>query len=144
MKKTIITASLLLAALMFQNCSGSEKKVENAAENVAEAQEDLNKAEQKFDEEWANFRMESEQKIKENEVEIEKCREKAKSDKSYSQKHKEKIDELEKKNVELKDKIETYNSTKTKDNWAEFKREFNHDMNELGTALKDFGKNNEN
>jgi uncharacterized protein YeaO (DUF488 family) len=31
---------------------------------------------------------------------------------------------------------------KTQSDWEEFKREYNHDMEELGAALKDFRVNN--
>jgi hypothetical protein len=49
---------------------------------------------------------------------------------------------LEKKNDELRKKLDNCDATKT-DNWTSFKEEFYHDMNELGQAIKDIGVNNE-
>ena len=45
------------------------------------------------------------------------------------------IDDLEQKNINMRKKIEEYQET-GKDKWEAFKVEFNHDMDELGTALK--------
>ena len=44
------------------------------------------------------------------------------------------IDTLEKQNNDLKTKIETYDQSQS--NWESFKREFNHDMDELGKSFE--------
>jgi hypothetical protein len=41
----------------------------------------------------------------------------------------------------MKDKMNGYKA-EGKDKWENFKTEFNHDMDELGNALSDLGKNN--
>ena len=49
--------------------------------------------------------------------------------------------DLENKNTELKNKLNEYKEVST-DKWAIFKKEFDHDMNELGEALKNLTSNN--
>lgn len=51
------------------------------------------------------------------------------------------INDLERKNDDLKAKISTYKDN-SKDAWESFKREFSHDMEELGESLKDLSENN--
>jgi F0F1-type ATP synthase membrane subunit b/b' len=51
----------------------------------------------------------------------------------------EKLEELEKKNNELKNKLADYQDD-GQDKWTSFKNEFNHDMNELGKAFKGLTK----
>ena len=47
-----------------------------------------------------------------------------------------KIDELEKRNAALRVKLFGYEKTNT--DWASFKRDFNHDMDDLHNAFHDF------
>lgn len=51
------------------------------------------------------------------------------------------VNDLERKNQSLKDRINDYKADGNA-NWDEFKREFNHDMDRLGEALKDMTQNN--
>lgn len=144
MKKKIFILALAgaLSGSVFTACNSPEKRVENAAENVADAREDLAKAEQEFAEEWEKFRMESEMQIQNNDNEIAEYRDMETKDKTWGNKNRERIDELEAKNKALKDKINNYDAEKRRDNWESFKAEFKHDMDELGAALKDFGRDN--
>jgi len=48
---------------------------------------------------------------------------------------------LRKKNKRLKEKLDSYKNDADSD-WHSFKREFNHDMDELGHSLKDFTVDN--
>lgn len=143
-KFIILALSGLMAGAVLSSCSGSsENKVENAAENVNQAQKDLEDAERKYAEEWDKFQAESDQRIIANETEIANYREREKADKQFSKKYKESVDQLEAKNAEMKAKMQN-GKEKSKDNWEEFKREWNHDMDELGAAIKDIGKDNKN
>jgi len=54
-----------------------------------------------------------------------------------------KIEELEQKNKDIEAKVETYKNDRSSD-WESIKREYNHDINELGKALKDMTVNNKN
>lgn len=51
------------------------------------------------------------------------------------------IDTIEQKNKNLKIKMDSYKNDVDSD-WQSFKREFSHDMDELGKSLKDFTVNN--
>jgi len=146
MKQTcsVLALTMMMVGGFLAGCeSSSEKKIENAADNVIEAQKDLDAAEKAYAEEWEKFRLETEQRIASNENEILTYREREKTDKEFSKKYRETIDRLEAKNEEMKEKMRNAREN-TKDNWEEFKREFNHDMDELGTALKDLTRDNKN
>ncbi|MBK7408934.1 MAG: hypothetical protein IPJ40_13250 [Saprospirales bacterium] len=52
------------------------------------------------------------------------------------------IETLEQKNRDLRTKMANYEQNQS--DWESFKREFNHDMDELGQALKDFTVDNKN
>jgi len=54
--------------------------------------------------------------------------------------YKQRIETLEEQNRDLKVRLDVYE--KNNSDWETFKREFNHDMDELGKALKDFTVDN--
>jgi hypothetical protein len=123
-------------------CNSPSKKVEMASENVTEAKEDLAEAREKYVAEVANFKRVSNDKMNANEVIIENLRAEMKSSKKEIKGDYEKrIEEMQKSNAEMKKRLNDYqDDDQTK--WQEFKTEFNHDMDELGEALKEFGKDN--
>jgi hypothetical protein len=55
--------------------------------------------------------------------------------------YRERIAELKSRNEKAKERLNNYNDN-NHEKWEDFKREFNHDMDELGNALKDFTVNN--
>ena len=94
-------------------------------------------------EEWSVFKSDAEIKIKENEVRIGELKVKMKkSGKTFDAMYDKNIIALEQKNKDLRTKISNYESNQS--DWEAFKREFNHDMDELGQALKDLTVNNKN
>jgi len=89
-------------------------------------------------EEWDVFKNEQELKIKEIELRIAELKEKIskpESGQKIDSIHLEKIIELEQKINIQKAMIKSYESNQT--NWESFKREFDHDMEELGMAFKE-------
>jgi len=48
---------------------------------------------------------------------------------------------FERKNEELRDRLETQ-EREGQEKWENFKKEFNHDIDELGQAIKDLFKDN--
>ena len=58
------------------------------------------------------------------------------SSEKFKAKYENKILTLEQKNIELKKKINEY-QYEGKDNWEEFKLEFNNDMDSIGNAITD-------
>jgi|ERR1043165_1424966 uncharacterized protein len=88
------------------------------------------------------FRKEQLEKIRKNDEKIAELKKaKANTDKAVADAYNKRIDALQKKNAELRTQLTDfkYNS---ESKWEEFKREFNHDMDELGKSLKDLGKDN--
>jgi len=153
MKKTILTlavATALMAGTILTGCQSSDAKVEAAQDKVQDAKQDLKEVQKDANaeavkyasaEEWKTFKMESEVKIHDNEVRIAELKEKMKkSGKALDAVYEEKIDMLEKKNKDLQAKLDAYE--KSQSNWESFKREFNHDMDELGHAFADLAVDN--
>nr|WP_321230182.1 hypothetical protein [uncultured Psychroserpens sp.] len=105
--------------------------------------------------EWDMFKIASEIAIENTEKEIKNLREKiSKTNKNERKKLTKKLDELEQRNIVLKDKLAVRTrkfkenriefNEKAKDREKEFEREFDHDMKELNNALKDLFKDNVN
>jgi len=145
------SVALLFAGVFFSSCQSSaqksdtaEAKVMDAKQDLQEAQKDANIAAQKAvdAEEWKVFKADTELKIKDNDTRIAELKAKMKtSGKKLDAAYVESIDVLEQKNKDLKNRMDAY-SNNTQSDWNSFKREFNHDMDELGKALKDLTVNN--
>ena len=148
MKKTIMTMTVV--ALMTLTTSISygqtvDKKTEKARENVQEAKKEVVKAKMDLKEaqmdsvkEYNLFKQESNAKIKHNEKRIAELKlEYSKLNSEVKVEYQKKLAELEQKNTELNGKLKTYKINEDK-KWKTFKKEFSHDMDELGKALKDF------
>ena len=137
MKKTIFytALSVIIASSIFTSCESKEKKVEDAKQELKEAQRELNA-------EYPTFKTDAETKIADNEKRIAELREKLnKPGKApLDEMRKKRIDELEEKNVVLRSRL--YGYEKERSDWETFKREFNHDMESIGGAFKDLGKDN--
>jgi hypothetical protein len=153
MNKTIITlaiTSMLVAGSVFTSCKSPAQKEDAAQAKVEDAQQDLNAAQDKADaatlkvataEEWKIFKTESEIKIRDNEIRIAELKAKMKKPgKVFDSMYEKRIDALEQQNRDLRLRMETYE--KSQSDWETFKAEFNHDMDELGKALKDLTVDN--
>jgi hypothetical protein len=148
MKKTMIfTAAMsIILTMAFSSCDSNKQKTEEAQANVTEATAQLAKAQLKAEEdsmnlanqeEWNTFKNETEEVIKTHEIRIAFLKKSLKENKPLSSKElSTKIAALEAKNKALKSRLDTYE--KIKGDWVSFKQEFGHDMDQLGTALKDF------
>lgn len=150
MKKVIsnLNSSLAIAVVIvftfLASCNSPAEKVEEAQEDVVEAEQDLTEAQNDYSAEFANFKKESDEKIAENEKKIAEINENmSKEKKSVQDENKEKIAVLEQRNANLKQRISEYKDDGN-EKWQSFKREFNHDMNQLGQSLKDFNHNDKN
>ena len=155
MKKIILTlvvATAFLTGTIFTGCQSSSQKEASARDNLQEAKQDLkdvqkdaNEEAQKLAnaEEWETFKSDAEIIIRNNEIRIADLRVKLnKEGKILDPMYEKKIETLEQQNKDLKRRIEDYE--KSHSDWETFKREFNHDMDELGKALKDIGVDNKN
>jgi chromosome segregation ATPase len=152
MKKTILNISItaFLAASIFTACQSPAEKVDSAKADVKEAKQDL-KAEQKDAnaeaakkaeaEEWRVYKLETEARIKDNDVRIAELRVRLKKPgKVLDPLYAKQIEGLEKRNRALQAKIDAY--VPEQSTWESFKSESKHDMDELGHSLKDFTVDN--
>jgi len=139
-----------MAGTIFTGCQSTAQKQDAAQAKVKDARQDLNEAKKEANaigqemataEEWATFRSESEVKIRDNEVRIAELNVKMKKPgEVFDELYAKKIANLELQNKEMRVRLIAYE--KSQSNWETFKREFNHDMDELGKALKDLTVDN--
>ncbi|NTW24903.1 MAG: hypothetical protein HGA37_09400 [Lentimicrobium sp.] len=141
---TLVIAAIISAGALFTACNSAPVTPEEAAAQakVDSARMELKEAQKAATaEEWAAFKIESEEKIRINELSIADLKNKrSSSNGKFDAVYAEKIAKLEQQNKNLKAKIVNYE--KRKSNWASFKSEFNHDLNELGKALSDLTTDN--
>lgn len=146
MKKSIlvlVTSTLIIGA-MATSCNTSAEKVENAQENVAEANKDLDKANEEYLVDVEAYRKATADRIAANNQSIAEFNAKAEQQKKEDRaEYKRKVAELEQKNRDMQLKLDEY-KVDGKDKWETFKTEFNHDMDELGNAFKDLTVKNTN
>lgn len=146
MRKTIFTfvMAMFVATTTFISCKPATKEEEVATENAKEANEELIDAKKAAtEEEWKAFKIYGDSIISENNERIAELKLKMKkTGKTIDVQYEKSIDALEQKNKDLKVKMETYKNDANAD-WQSFKREFNHDMDEVGHALKDLRVDNE-
>ncbi|WP_439185033.1 hypothetical protein [Carboxylicivirga taeanensis] len=134
---------LLTIALLSGGCQSSNQKIKNAEDNVQEAIKDLEDSKRDLHEirldtisNYEQFKIEAEKLIATQEKNIVDLKAKiAKEKEGLKQDYEEKLITLESKNNELKKKLAEYKD-EGQDKWNGFKKEFNHDMNELGKAFK--------
>ncbi|PVX47872.1 hypothetical protein C8C85_3835 [Flavobacterium sp. 103] len=154
MKKSILTLAIatFMIGSMVTSCKPNTEKEQTAQDSVDSAKVAVTDAENDLDEakrvataeEWQAFKDSTNVKIEENNAKIAELKLKIKKtgkdiDKAYQRN----IDTIEQKNKNLKAKMDSYKNDVNSD-WQSFKREFNHDMDELGQSLKDFTVNNKN
>ncbi len=144
-----VMTSFMVSGILTSCQSTAEKadkaqdKVEDVKQDLKEAEKDATVAAQKAAtaEEWKMFKDETEVKIKNNETRTAELKAKMKtSGKTLDAVYSKNIEALEQRNKDLKARLDAYE--KGQSDWESFKREFNHDMDALGQALKEFSTNN--
>ncbi len=121
----------------------SQEKVEIAKDNLEDAKDSLSVAKRAAsDEEWKAFKNSGDSIIRINDLRIAELKLKIKNTgATIDTKYQENIDVLEQKNKDLKVKMDAYKNDVNSD-WQSFKREFKHDTDEIGKALKDLRVDN--
>lgn len=134
----ILTIIGMIAGFAAIGCNiDREKKVEDAKQKVAQANQDLMAAEALYEKEWQQFKNDAEFKIAANEQRIEEFKIEIKTaSKKFKADYINEVWKLEQKNIVLKKKISEY-KYEGKDKWEEFKQEFNDDMEGLANAIRD-------
>jgi hypothetical protein len=135
---------LLVAGSFCTGCLSSEQKKEAADAQVVIAKDNLDKVQENANAVNANaataaelktFKLESDVKIKSNDVKIAELKLKInKPGTTLDQEYSRKIDSLEFKNINLKKRMADYERSHS--DWSKFKRDFNRDLDEIGYTLK--------
>jgi uncharacterized protein YoxC len=141
--RSAVVIIAIIGVALYLGCNSPSNKVDNAQDEVTEAQEDLIKAKADYREEVANFKKETTEKIMVNEKIIAGFTSETavalKDKNSYLEKQ---VATFEQKNSELKTRMNNFKDDE-KEKWESFKTEFNYDLTELGTSLRDFTVDNE-
>lgn len=135
----ILSALMIIAASLLTGCDYSrEKKVEDAKENAQQANYELKEAQAEYEKEWQQFQKDAEFKIRSNENRINEFKTEIQTARGkFKAKYEKEVVRLEERNIELKKKISEYKYD-GKEDWEEFKRGINRDLDVVGTALNDF------
>jgi chromosome segregation ATPase len=151
MKNSILKLIIpvIMTGTILTGCQTQAEKVENAKEKVQDEKIDLNQAKSELKmverdsiNEYQQFKNESEVKITAYEKEIADLKVRIANEKKYDNAIMEKkLAVLEQKNKDMKKRLENYKD-ESKDKWSSFKNEFNHDMEELGKALRGLATKN--
>ena len=153
MKKaiSILAISIFIAGTVSVGCQSTDKKADVTEENNQEVQKDAMNAEydaavqeQKAANagEWQDFKDKTNAAIEANEIRIAELKVKMKhTEKSIDATYSKNIEILEQRNKDLKVRMDNFKND-AKSDWESFKRELDHDVNELDQALKDFRVNN--
>jgi hypothetical protein len=134
----LIAACLVFAGAMQTSCTSASEKVEQSAENVNDANVKLEEEKKQLLEDMETYKKEKEAEIAANEQSIQEFNTRIANQKTEARiEYKKSIDELNRKNSDLKKRIADF-KTDSKSNWDAFKTEFGRDMDELGNAFKEF------
>jgi uncharacterized protein YaaN involved in tellurite resistance len=140
MKKSILilASGLFISTTLFTSCNSSAQKVEDAKENVSEANADLNKANEEYISDMNNYKAVANEKITANEESIVQFKKRIENEKQEAKaEYNKKINALEAKNTDIKKKLADYKAD-GKANWELFKAEFTREMHEIGNAITSF------
>ncbi len=131
--KIVFTSTITLASI---TAFAQENK------QAANARKELREAKIDSAEDFNRFKKQAEATIEENKKKIKELKsKKSDANKDEKENYNKKVKVLEEKNKNLKNKINGSSKTET-ETWTSFKREFNHDMEELGRAIRDIAKDN--
>lgn len=140
MKNSKIISVFIILTLLIGACSSPSQKEEDTKRYNME--DNIHEANGGYMTDMANYKTKFADKIAANEVLINNCNAQISSQKKYTQsEYKQKVAALEQKNIDMKKKMDDY-KLDGKENWEQFKTEFNHDMDELGKAFDDLTVDN--
>jgi len=133
------------ASVTLSSCDSTEKKVEEARENMLEttenaevAKNDLNKAIRDSSTEFQKFQKESDNRIVSYDKQIAELKNKINQEKGVNKsKYQKVIQGFESKVAEMKKELKEAKED-DKDKWKEFKTKFNSNLDDLGTSISNF------
>lgn len=139
--RTYSFAAAILMVTAF-GCNSGEQKVENASKDLQEAKSELREEKRDSVASYMAFKQESEARILENEKSIEAFKSRMKTaGKKIKDSDQKMIDNLQQSNIDMRKRMEEYKEN-GEDSWTKFKDEFNHDLEQLGVAIKDITVDN--
>jgi len=140
MKTNIFKIAFLvfIATAAIASCSSSTEQkteaLEKAQTNLEEASQDLDLA-RADSAEFANYKIESEKTLRENELLIADMKDRMKAEKKESiAEYKQTLDSLGIQNSRLRSNLQMY-SAEGKTRWELFKEDFNKELDALGKAI---------
>jgi ABC-type uncharacterized transport system YnjBCD substrate-binding protein len=137
MKKTFLTlfAVSLLSASAITSCGSSADKVENAQEDLIDANENLEEAKDDYLKDVELYRIENATKIEANNKSIEEFKSRIDSQKKEAKEdYKAKIADIEAQNTDIKKQMDEYKAN-GKDHWEAFKINYNRNMENLMRSI---------
>jgi predicted RecB family endonuclease len=148
MKVTIFKTALLASVVGFAvvSCNNSPKEKEEdlntAKTEVIDAKADLAQAKYDSIKDYITYKESITKKLVENEKVIAELKSKINSsDKATNDLYWQQLDKLEKRNAELKHKIEDYKQG-PQQKWELFKVEFNKNIDDLGKSISNMAERN--
>lgn len=148
MKTTTLKATFMACVIMLgmTNCTNTPKQkaenVENAQENLDEAERNLQQAVIDSTNEYARYKAESQAKLEANELKIAELKATLQTDKAEMRlKYEKELIAIEKKNQDLKISIADYKEN-DKSKWEKFKESFNRDLDSLGKSISRISNKN--
>ena len=138
-KYFILAGLLLITGSFFSGCDNRD----NAKDNVEKANQDMIDAQVQFEKDWQQFKSDAELRINSNQKNIDDFKEAMKNTSTrFKAKYENQVLTLEQKNIELRKKLNDFKYER-KENWEEFRKTFNNDMDVVGNSLNDiFSKKN--
>jgi len=125
---------VFITGIVFTGCSDNR---DDAKDNVKQANQEMIDAQVQYEKEWQQFKSDAELKINVNQKTIDDFKVAMKSTSTkFKATYENTVLTLEQKNIELKKKINDY-QYEGKENWEEFKKGFNTDLEIVEKALKD-------
>jgi len=139
-KYFILAVILLIAGIFFTGCDSSG---DGAKDDVKQANQNMIDAQVEFEKDWQQFKSDAELRINTNQQKIDDFKSAMKSTSTnFKAKYENEVLTLEQKNIELRKKLNDFKFER-KENWEEFKRSFNYEMDVVVNALNEiFSKKN--
>jgi hypothetical protein len=136
-KYFILAVILLIAGSVFSGCNNRD----DTKEKVEEANKAMIEAQAQFEKEWQQFKTDAELKIDANQKLIDDLKAAMKTTSAkFKAKYGNQVLTLEQNNIELRKKLNDYKYA-GKDNWEEFKKDFNSEVDTVVVAIEDIFKN---